>query len=176
MSVLPELESVPAGLPPCLHARSFSPRFCPVTLWSVAAASALDLPCSSFTTPIRPSFVDLKPSLQHQLISHPVDCEEVPRLASVVAEFLAQLDDDLIERARGAVVIVTPDFIQQAISRHDFTRMGVEELQDLHFFRRQLLDRLAAFELKGLRINRRGTDLKRRVTGGVAGGRLVAAA
>lgn len=55
--------------------------------------------------------------LNGEFISHPVDCEQMLRASAVVAHLFAQLDNDLIERAGGAVIIVTPHLAEQAIAR-----------------------------------------------------------
>lgn len=56
--------------------------------------------------------------------------EQVLWLAAIVAEFLTELDDDLVERAGGALVVVAPDLVQQAVAGHDFAGVRVEELQE----------------------------------------------
>jgi hypothetical protein len=56
---------------------------------------------------------------QNQFISDPVDGEQVFRLVSVVSDFLAQLDDCLVQGAGGAEVIVAPDIIKEFIARED---------------------------------------------------------
>ena len=43
--------------------------------------------------------------------------EQVFRFITIIPEFLAELDDHLIQRARRAEIIVTPHFVQQAITR-----------------------------------------------------------
>lgn len=82
--------------------------------------------------------------------------------AAVVAEFFAELHDDLIESARRAVIIVAPDFIQQFVARQHFADVRVENLEQLQFFGRQFFNCLAPLDLKCLRVNRRRADLKRR--------------
>ena len=51
------------------------------------------------------------------------------RLAGNVFDFLAQLHDQLIEGAGGAVVIVAPDLIQQFVPGENLARTRVKELE-----------------------------------------------
>jgi len=53
----------------------------------------------------------------------------VPRLISRIAELAAQLDDHLVERARGAEVVVSPNLVEQAVAGEHLASMRVEQLQ-----------------------------------------------
>ena len=46
-----------------------------------------------------------------------MDGQQVFGFAAVVAKFLAELHDDLVQHARRAVIIVAPDFVQQLVAR-----------------------------------------------------------
>ena len=72
-----------------------------------------------------------QPTLNHQLVADAVHGQEVPGIVAVVAELLAQLHDHLVERARGAIVIVAPHVVKQAVARQDLTGMRGEELEEL---------------------------------------------
>src|ERR1700677_2116145 len=89
-----------------------------------------------------------------------MDGEQMFWLAFAFAQFFAQLHDDLIEGARGAVVIVAPNFRQQPVTRQDVARVHVKELQQLYFPGGEFLDRPAALELKPLRVNGRRANLE----------------
>ncbi len=47
-----------------------------------------------------------------QFITDAVNGEQMLRLAAVVAEFFAELDDDLVQGAGGAIIIAAPGFVQ----------------------------------------------------------------
>jgi hypothetical protein len=66
--------------------------------------------------------------------------EQVFGLAAVVAEFFAELHDHLVQRARGAIVVVTPDFIEQPVARQHLAGMGMEKLEKLEFARGEIVD------------------------------------
>ena len=107
-------------------------------------------PASGFTSFSRDHFV-----------TDAVDGEQVFRFAAVVAEFFAELHDDLVQRARRAVIIVAPDFIQQLVARQHLAGVRVENLQQFQFLGREFFRRLAPFHLKCFRVNRRRTDFER---------------
>ena len=46
-----------------------------------------------------------------KLVADPVDGEEVPGFIAVVTELFAQLDNHLVQRAGGPIIVVAPDFI-----------------------------------------------------------------
>lgn len=50
--------------------------------------------------------------LRDKFITDAVNGEQMLRLTAVVAKFFPELHDDLIQRARGAVIITAPDFVQ----------------------------------------------------------------
>src|SRR6266568_1988259 len=102
---------------------------------------------------------------KREFVAHTVDGQQMFRFAAVVPEFFPQLHDHLVQRARCAVVVVAPDFVEQPVARQHFARVGVKHLQQFQLFRRQFFNGLASLELKGFRVDDRGTDLKRRVTG-----------
>lgn len=81
-----------------------------------------------------------------------------------IAEFLAERDNDLVERARGAVVGLAPHLVQQAVAREHLAGMRVEELQQLQLLRGKPLDCFSPPELERLRVNCRVTDAEGHVT------------
>src|SRR5512139_3607242 len=99
--------------------------------------------------------------LNGEPIADAVNGEEMLRFVAVVAELLAQLDDDLVEGASGAVIVVAPDLVEQAIPRQHLAGMSIEELQQLQLLGSEFFDRLAAFQLEGLGINGGGANLER---------------
>jgi len=86
---------------------------------------------------------------------------------AVVAEFFAELDDDLIESPGRAVIIVTPNVVEEAVAGEDLAGMGVEELEQFQFSWGEGFGGFAALELKGFRIDARNPDLERVVVFGV---------
>ena len=56
--------------------------------------------------------------------------EEMPRVFGGVAELFAELDNDLVEGAGGAVVVVAPDVVEEFIAGEDLAGMGLEKLKE----------------------------------------------
>ena len=69
-------------------------------------------------------------------------------MAAVVTELFSQLNNHLIQRACGAVIVITPDLVEQTVARKNFAGMVMEYLEKLEFLCCELLDALAAPELK----------------------------
>src|SRR5947209_592315 len=65
-------------------------------------------------------------SLNNEFIPNPVHRQQMLRFISRIAQLFAELHDNLIQRARGAVVIVAPNLIQKSVAREHFARMRVE--------------------------------------------------
>ena len=61
--------------------------------------------------------------LKSQLVADSVDCQQVPGRVAVVAQFLSQLHDYLVQSARCAKIVVAPNFVQQTVPRHHLTWM-----------------------------------------------------
>ena len=78
----------------------------------------------------------------------------------VVAEFFSQLNDDLVESAGGAEVIVAPDVVEQAVPRKNFAGMSGEELKELKLFCCEFLDRFAAAQLESFRVDGGAADME----------------
>lgn len=74
-------------------------------------------------------------ALPAEFVADAVDGEEVFGFGAVVAQFFSQLDNYLVEGARRAIIVLAPDFIQQAVARKHFTGVGVEELEQFQFTR-----------------------------------------
>src|SRR4051812_5260518 len=89
-----------------------------------------------------------------------MNCEEVLRVVAIIAEFFSQLDDDLIEGAGGAEIIVAPDFVEKTVARKDLAGMLRKKLEQFEFFGGEFFGHLAALELESLRVNGRRTDLE----------------
>ncbi len=60
---------------------------------------------------IRPTYLRLR----SKFVSDAVHGEKVFWFAAVVPEFFSQLHNHLVERAGGAIIVVTPDLVQQAV-------------------------------------------------------------
>src|SRR5436190_3322177 len=102
--------------------------------------------------------------------------QEVPWFPAIVAELLSQLDDDLVQGAGSAIIIVTPYLIEQAIARKDLARMVEKGLQQFQFSGGQFLDDFAALKLEGFAIDGRAPNLKasRRLSRSLVAGRAAA--
>ena len=66
---------------------------------------------------------------EHQFVTDAMDGQEVLRLVGGVAKFLAELNDNLIEGARGAEVVVAPNFAEQAVAGEHLAWMRVQQPQ-----------------------------------------------
>ena len=99
-------------------------------------------------------------TLHGKLVADAVDGEEVFGFAGIVAEFFAELDNDLVQRAGGAEIIVTPNFIEQPVAGEDFARMRVKKLQEFQFLGGEFFDLLAPFDLKSFGIDEGRADLE----------------
>src|SRR6185503_12889718 len=95
-----------------------------------------------------------------------MDGQEMLGVVGVVTELAAKLHDHLVQRARRAVVIVTPDLVEQPVSGKHLAGMGVEELKQLEFAGGEFLGRFTAAQLEFLRIDRCGADLELALLGG----------
>src|SRR6267142_1809255 len=102
----------------------------------------------------------LAPPLRKKLVADAVYSQEMFRSVPVITEFFSQLDDDLVESAGGAKVIVTPYVVEQTVAREDFTGMTSEDLKQLKLFSREFLDRFAATKLESFCIDGCGADMK----------------
>src|ERR1051325_10855837 len=54
---------------------------------------------------------------RNQLVPDAMHRQQMARLIAIISQLFPQLDNHLIERACGPVIIVTPDLIQQAVPR-----------------------------------------------------------
>jgi hypothetical protein len=95
-----------------------------------------------------------------KFVANAVDGEEMLGSVPVVAEFFSQLNDDLVESARRAEVIVTPDVVEQAVTRKNFAGMGGEELKQLKLFCSKFLDCFAAPQLESFRVDGGAADVE----------------
>jgi hypothetical protein len=66
-----------------------------------------------------------------QPITERVHGEQMPRLAGNVFDLLSQLHNQLIEGARGAVVVDAPDFVQERFARNRVAAFAEEDWQDV---------------------------------------------
>src|SRR5947207_13727957 len=71
------------------------------------------------------------PLSNQQLVSNSMNGDQVLRLLGGIAELFTELDDDLIERAGGAVIVVAPDFAQELVARKHRLRMRIKQLVQL---------------------------------------------
>jgi len=67
---------------------------------------------------------------QLQPVADSVDREQVAALAGIGLNLLAEPDDHLVERAGGAEVFDSPDFVEELIAADDIAGMAEEERQD----------------------------------------------
>ncbi|MEY4691835.1 MAG: hypothetical protein RIT19_2160 [Verrucomicrobiota bacterium] len=93
-----------------------------------------------------------------EFVTDAVDRQKVARCVAGITEFAPELDDDLIEGARGAMIPLTPDIVQQLVAAEDFARMPVEELQEVKFAGGQVEHLVVASKLEGSRTDFAGTD------------------
>ena len=105
-----------------------------------------------------------------EFVTDAVDRQKVARCVAGITEFTPELDDDLIEGARGAMIPLTPDIVQQSVAAEDFARMPVEELHEVKFAGGQVEHLVVASKLEGSRTDFAGTDAEWGV-GGRAGRR-----
>src|SRR5271156_3119862 len=89
--------------------------------------------------------------------------KKMPRFASGIFKLLSQLHDHLIQRAGRAEVTVTPNLVQQPVTRQDFARMRVEQLQYLQSPWRERLHIFAPPQLKRFWIDGSAADSKSRL-------------
>ena len=82
------------------------------------------------------------------------------RFTAVIAEFLAQLHNHLVERPSSAIIMITPYFIEQAVARENFTRMRAKQLQQLQLFRGEFLGCAAAANFERPRVDLCLADLE----------------
>jgi len=95
-----------------------------------------------------------------KFVADAVDGEQMFGSVPVVAEFFSQLNDDLVEGASRAEVIVTPDVVEQAVPGKNFARMSGEELKELKLFCGKFLDRFTTAQLESFRINCGAADME----------------
>src|SRR5258707_12441821 len=77
-------------------------------------------------------------------ITEAVHGEKVPRLAGCRFDFLPQLNHQLIQRPRGAVVLDAPHFGENGFARHGVAAFAAEDGEDLEFAGREYEAFLAA--------------------------------
>ena len=70
-----------------------------------------------------------------EAIAEPMNSNNVLRRGRVLFDFLPQSGDMVINRARDRRAVVAPNFVEQLISRYDFTSMPYQVVQDLKFAR-----------------------------------------
>jgi hypothetical protein len=95
-----------------------------------------------------------------QFVADAMDSQQMFGGVPIIAEFFSQLNDDLVESASGAKVIVTPYVVEQSVARKDFARMSSEDLKQLKLFCSEFLDRFAAAKLESFRINGRTANME----------------
>jgi len=98
--------------------------------------------------------------LRSEFVADAVDGEEVFGGVAVVAEFFSQLDDDLIQGASGAVIILAPDFVEEAVAREDLAGVSVKELEEFQFARGEFLNVFTAAHLEGFWVDGGFADFK----------------
>jgi len=105
-----------------------------------------------------------------KFVADAVDSQEMLGSVPVVAKFFSQLNDDLVEGASCAEVIVAPDVVEQAVTRKNFAGMSSEELKQFKFFCGKFFDRFAAAQLESFGIDGGAADMEGIVSVLVDGG------
>ena len=75
--------------------------------------------------------------LAHELIAYTVHGPEMYWVGGVFLQLLAQLQDVVVHRPGGRVVVISPDFVEQFIAGDDSLSILHHEFQRLKFLRRQ---------------------------------------
>ena len=83
-----------------------------------------------------------------------MDCDNYPGRRTVISDFLPQLCDTLVQRSRGAVVLNSPDPIEQIVPGKSFTPFFTEKLEQLHLFGSESLSLPVEGHLIALRTDR----------------------
>ena len=65
-----------------------------------------------------------------QFITDAMDSEQVPGFNAVIAQFFSQLNNYLVQSSGGAVVFVSPDFIEKAVAGKYLVGMVDEDLKE----------------------------------------------
>src|SRR4051794_25927762 len=81
----------------------------------------------------------------YESITGSVHGEKVLRLLGIGFQLLAQAHEMRVHRARGRIVVITPDLFQQPIAAENFSGVADEVLEQLKLLRRDV-DGLAGFE------------------------------
>src|ERR1700674_5361196 len=86
-----------------------------------------------------------------QPIAERVDSQQMTRLGRLVFDLLAQLHDQLIERAGGAVVVDAPDFVQEGFAGNGIAAFATASRLA---FRATLCNRSALWRMRSPSVNR----------------------
>src|SRR5688500_18187424 len=113
--------------------------------------------------------------LRQKFVAYAVDGDEMFGGVAGIAELFTELNDDLVESAGGAVIVVAPHFVEEFVAGKDLAGMSVEKLQQLEFARGEFLSRFATANLKLLRVYCGIPDLEGTVGRGFFRWRLSAA-
>src|SRR5687768_18518481 len=82
-------------------------------------------------------------ALEHQLVAVAVDREDVLWFLGALLELLAQLDDEVVDRAVRRVGVDTPDLVEDLLAADRLADPLVQHAQELHLVEREALRPLA---------------------------------
>src|SRR5579862_1724854 len=87
-----------------------------------------------------------------KLISHAVYGAEMYGAGRIFLQFLAKLENVVVDRASGGIVLVAPNFVEQFVAANDPIRILHEELEGLEFLGGQNYDLAIAFDFHFLEV------------------------
>src|SRR5579863_5152450 len=90
----------------------------------------------------RPGFLLLRLPVIRQisrdkLVSRAVNGQEIARVRRIRFQLLPQTQNVIVHRARGGVILIAPDLVQELVARKHSSRRSREKLQQLELLRRQ---------------------------------------
>src|SRR5580698_4954103 len=94
----------------------------------------------SFIALARPGHLSLpsqSSKLLYEFVAHSMHGAEVRRVRGISLQLLSQLQNVIINRTSGGVVLISPDLIQQFVARNDTFRVLRQKFQRLKLLRGQ---------------------------------------
>src|SRR6476660_3384365 len=74
---------------------------------------------------------------RYKFVAHAVDRSEVYRIGRIFLQLLSQLQNVIVHGARGGIILIAPDFIQQFVAGNYSLRIPHHELQGLELLGRE---------------------------------------
>src|SRR5579871_4213811 len=105
----------------------------------------------------------------HEFVAHSVYGAEVYRTGGVAFQFLAQLQDVIIDGAGRRIILISPNLIQQLVTADDAVGILHQELQGLEFLGGQDHDLAVALHLHFLEVDRDAVEADAIHIGGSGG-------